>query len=93
MDEKEVGLRDASVQDIQLELIRRRSFHSFNGSMIFASLQRHRDLWLAAWMTRLGFMAGEEGLSPMSLIPLRDLASDRWTFPTTTSSWMTSWWS
>lgn len=71
MDDKEAGLRDASVQDIQLELIRRRSFNSFNGSMIFVSLQRHRDLWLAAWMTRLGVMAGEEGLSPMSLIPLR----------------------
>ena len=39
--------RDASVQDIQLELIRRTTFNAMNGERIVASLLAHRDLWLA----------------------------------------------
>jgi hypothetical protein len=37
-------LRDATVQKIQLELIRRTSFNALEGEKVFASLLRHRDL-------------------------------------------------
>jgi hypothetical protein len=42
------SLRDASVQDIQLELLRRTRFNALDGEQVVASLLKHRDLWLAA---------------------------------------------
>ena len=42
-----LSLRDATVQDIQLELLRRTQFDAIDGERVFASLLRHRDLWLA----------------------------------------------
>ena len=71
-------LTEASVQEIQLELMRRRRFNQFNGPKIVASLRRHRALWQAVLMDRLGFVA-EEG-SPMNwgLIKLRDLPANHW---------------
>jgi hypothetical protein len=41
-----VSLRDATVQEIQLELLRRSSFNALNGERVVDSLLRHRDLWL-----------------------------------------------
>lgn len=78
MNDNETSLRDSSVQDIQLELIRRKRFNSFEGPAIYASLTRNRELWSAAWMPRLGHMTGKDILSAMSLIPLRDLLFNRW---------------
>ena len=70
-------LTEASVQEIQLELIRRWRFNQFDGPKIVASLRRHRHLWRAAMMDRLGFIA-ENGLHNWGLIKLRDLPGNLW---------------
>jgi hypothetical protein len=57
-------LTEASVQEIQLELIRRKQFNFFDGRKIVASLQQHRSLWRAVLMDRTG---------GFDLIKLRDL--------------------
>ena len=75
-----LSLRDASVQDIQLELLRRTSFNDLNGERVVASLLRHRDLWQAVLLDRPGLPNyAEPGLLLMSgLIKLRDLPDNLW---------------
>jgi len=77
-------LADATVQEIQLELIRRASFNEFDGPKVVESLQRHRDKWRAVWMTRFGVHHEEhpDWYPAMSLIPLRDLAGNHWNVDT-----------
>src|SRR5438132_1576736 len=74
------GLGDATVQDIQLELLRRTKFNALDGERVAASLFRHRDLWLAALLDRPGVPNyAEPGLPLMSgLIKLRDLPDNFW---------------
>jgi hypothetical protein len=43
-----VSLRDATVQDIQLELIGRTRFNGYDGGKVYAALMNHRHLWRAA---------------------------------------------
>src|SRR5258708_7624536 len=62
-------LTEASVQEIQLELMRRKQFNSFDGPKIVASLRQHRSLWRAVLMDRSG---------GMDLIKLRDLPDNYW---------------
>ena len=73
-------LRDASVQEIQLELIRRTHFNAFEGERIYASLMKHRSLWLAVLLDRPGMANHDEpGLLLISgLIKLRDLPDNLW---------------
>jgi hypothetical protein len=75
-----LSLRDASVQDIQLELIRRTRFNAMNGERIVASLLRHRDLWLAVLLDRPGLpnYAEPPSLLMAGLIKLRDLPDNLW---------------
>jgi hypothetical protein len=75
-----IALRDASVQDIQLELIRRTRFNAFDGERIFASLLRHRSLWAAAMLDRPGHSPpyGSALLLIDGLIKLRDLPDNIW---------------
>lgn len=75
-----LSLRDASVQDIQLELIRRTKFNAMNGERIVASLLIHRDLWLAVLLDRLGVPSYDKPgrLLTSGLIKLRDLPEDYW---------------
>ncbi len=71
----------ASVQDIQLELVRRTGFNSFDGERIAASLLEHRVLWEAVVFDRLP--ADRTRLLPMSgLIKLRDLRENLWNVDT-----------
>jgi len=70
-------LTEASVQEIQLELMRRRRFNEFDGPNVVASLRRHRKLWRAALMDRLGFVSEKHG-SGWGLIKLRDLPQNYW---------------
>jgi hypothetical protein len=74
------SLRDATVQDIQLELIRRTSFNDFVGERIYASLLRHRSLWKAVLLDRTGVAnyAEAEFLLVGGLIKLRDLPRNTW---------------
>lgn len=75
-----LSLRDASVQDIQLELLRRTAFNAMDGQRIGVSLLRHRDLWLAVLLDRPGVPNyAEPGLLlTAGLIKLRDLPTNLW---------------
>ena len=72
-------LTQASVQEIMLELIRRRRFNDFRGPRVVASLRRHRDLWRAC-LFRSDGLPPKDGamLGAMSLFNLRDIPDDRW---------------
>ena len=73
-------LRDASVQELQLELIRRSSFNAFDGERVYQSLLKHRALWKGVMLTRPGLpnyqKPGE--LLMTVLVPLRDLEHNLW---------------
>src|SRR4051794_16259562 len=73
-------LRDASVQDIQLELLRRTGFNALDGERVCASLLKHRRLWLAALLDRPGVpdYAEPGHLLIAGLIKLRDLPDNLW---------------
>jgi hypothetical protein len=75
-----IFLENASVQDIQLELLRRTKFNALDGERVVASLLQHRDLWLAALLDRPGVPNfAEPGLLLISgLIKLRDLPDNYW---------------
>lgn len=74
-------LIEATVQEIQLELIRRTQFNAFDGERVVAALQAHRDLWEAVLMDRFCF--SEPGWLPRSgLIKLRDLSDNLWNVDT-----------
>jgi hypothetical protein len=75
-----ISLRGASVQDIQLELLRRTSFNALDGEKVMASLLKHRHLWLAALLDRPGIpnYAEPSHLLTSGLIKLRDLPANLW---------------
>ena len=62
----ELDLTQATIQDIQLELIRRHRHNLFDGRRIVADLLAHRDWWEGVLLDR------------MDLIKLRDLSDNRW---------------
>ena len=73
-------LAEASVQDIQLELLRRTDFNALEGARVHASLLKHRDRWLAALLDRPGVpnYAEPRLLLTTALIKLRDLPTNFW---------------
>ena len=73
-------LRDASVQDLQLELLRRTRFNALDGERVCASLLKHRHLWLAALLERPGVPDYTQPgrLLMAGLIKLRDLPDNLW---------------
>jgi len=75
-----VSLREASVQEIQLELLRRTRCNALDGEQVYASLLKRRDLWLATLLDRPGVANyAEPGhLLISGLIKLRDLPDDCW---------------
>lgn len=74
-------LGEATAQDIQLEIIRRRRFNEFDGQAVAALLFEHRELWQAAMMDRLA-LTGFGDLPAMGLIKLRDLPYNLWNVDT-----------
>jgi hypothetical protein len=74
------SLRDATVQEIQLELLRRSSFNALDGERVVESLLRNRDLWLSLLLDRPGLpnYAKSRRLLTMGLIKLRDLPDNLW---------------
>jgi hypothetical protein len=80
MTTESLCLRDASVQEIQLELLRRTSFNALDGERVCASLHRHRHLWLAVLLDRPGIAnyAEPSHLLMSGLIKLRDLPENIW---------------
>ncbi len=75
-----LSLRDATVQDIQLELLRRTQHNLLDGEKVVATLLEHRDLWLAVLLDRMGFCDVHQPshVPAMSLIKLRDLRHNDW---------------
>jgi hypothetical protein len=75
-----LSLRDASVQEIHLELLRRTSFNALDGEKVYASLQKHRPLWRAVLLDRPGVAnyAEPRHLLMCGLIKLRDLDDNLW---------------
>ena len=75
-----VTLRDATVQDIQLELIRRTRFNEFDGERICELLDQYRGHWQAVLLDRPGVPNyNRPGRLLMGgLIKLRDLADNIW---------------
>ncbi len=74
------SLRAATVQDIQLELLRRTAFNALDGERVCASLHEHRKLWLAVLLDRPGVpnYADPGHLLVAGLIKLRDLPDNLW---------------
>ena len=75
-----IALSDATVQELQLELIRRTKFNAFNGQQVFESLITHRALWTATFLDRPGASPryGSALLLIGGLIKLRDLPANIW---------------
>ena len=73
-------LCEASVQDIQLELIRRTKFNTFDGEKICELLRVHRKLWRAVLFDRPGIPNFDKPghLLLSGLIKLRDLEDNIW---------------
>ena len=74
-------LAEATIQEIQLELIRRRHFHAFDGQRVADCLMQHRDLWEAVMMDRLA-ISHPGSLPTMGLMKLRDFRKDEWNVDT-----------
>src|SRR5262245_439308 len=74
------SLRDATVQEIQLELIRRTNFNDFKGERVCTLLEQHRELWRSALFDRPGITnyAEPSQLLISGLIKLRDLEDNIW---------------
>jgi hypothetical protein len=74
------SLRSATVQDIQLELLRRTRFNDLDGERVVASLLKHRALWTAALLDRPGVADYSQPrlLLTAGLIKLRDLPENHW---------------
>lgn len=73
-------LKEATVQELHWELIRRSNYNAFDGRKACAFLERHRALWESVILDRLGFSTGkdDETGSDWGLIKLRDLAGNHW---------------
>ena len=74
------SLRDATVQQIQLELIRRTRFNTFDGEKVCALLEQYREKWRAGLFDRPGFPKYDHPaqLLAAGLIKLRDLDDNIW---------------
>jgi hypothetical protein len=76
-----MSLSEASVQEIQLELIRRRRFHEFDGQRVVACLLENRELWEAVMMDRLA-ISQPGSLPTMGLMKLREFSGGKWNVDT-----------
>src|SRR3954469_23926284 len=75
-------LREATAQDIQLELIRRLRFNMFDGQRVYDFLMKHRQLWQGVVMDRFGFVTTDDTGINWGLIKLRDLPANLWNVDT-----------
>jgi hypothetical protein len=74
-----ISLREASAQELQLELLRRSDIEGLKGEKIVESLFQHRDLWLGVILDRLYvWERTPRHLPAMMMIKLRDLEDDFW---------------
>lgn len=78
---KSKRISEATIQDIQLELIRRRRFRALDGERVADALLRHRDLWEAVMMDRIA-VSNPGFLPALGLVKLRDLLYNEWNVDT-----------
>jgi len=78
---RELRLQEATVQEIQLELIRRTNFNAFHGGEIAAVLQANQHLWEAVIFDSLCTSRSDQLLIG-GLIKLRDLPENIWNVDT-----------
>ncbi len=78
---KGMCLRDATVQDVQLELIRRSQFNAFDGARVAKDLLSHRKLWISVLMDHFG-VPNPPWMPSASLMKLRDLDGNYWNVDT-----------
>jgi hypothetical protein len=72
-------LRSATVQDLQLELIRRTQRNALDGEKIVHSLMKHRALWSAVLLDRQYVYDRSAYDLPLGgMIKLRDLPKNYW---------------
>lgn len=74
-------LTEATVQAIQLELIRRHEHNNFYGEEVAADLMAHQEWWDAVLIDVLG-LASQYGIPGAGLIKLRDLPYNFWNVDT-----------
>jgi hypothetical protein len=74
-------LQEATAQEIQLELIRRRRFHAFDGQQVAKTLLGHRELWESVMMERVS-VSNPGRLPTLGLVKLRDLRHNDWNVDT-----------
>ncbi|MBM3980608.1 MAG: hypothetical protein FJ304_10040 [Planctomycetes bacterium] len=74
------SLQKASIQDIQLELIRRTQHNALDGERVYKSLLKHHVLWQAVLLDRQGVPNYRKpgGLQLAGLVKLRDLTHNLW---------------
>jgi hypothetical protein len=72
------------IQEINLKLMEKASFNSFNGKLVVAELLKNKDLWEAVVMDRefCEKAEAESYLIGCDLIKLRDLSSGYWNVDT-----------
>jgi hypothetical protein len=70
-------LSETTVQEIQLELLRRTEIEALNGQKIHDSLLKHRALWTAVMLDRFVLDNGRK-LPSLGLMKLRNLPDDYW---------------
>jgi hypothetical protein len=74
-----ISILDATVQELQLELLRRTSFNSMYGERVCKSLLDNRSLWTSALFDRLPHWTDTyRHLPPSWLVKLRDLDRNIW---------------
>lgn len=79
--ERQAPLKEASLQAIHMELIRR--VDNIGEEKVAVSLERHADRWLSAWMTNSGSLyPDDQGRFNLCLLPLRDLPRNDWNVDT-----------
>ncbi len=71
------SLTEATVQEIQLELIRRHEYNALHGEQVVKDLLAHRELWRAVMIDRFCFSRPGK-LPATGLIKLRDLEDNFW---------------
>lgn len=74
-----VPLTGATVQEIQLELLRRTAFNNLDGERIARALLEHRDLWLSVMLDRAPIWNIQYMRLPVSwLVKMRDMPHNIW---------------
>lgn len=82
-------LEKATIQELNLELIKKTKFNGFNGAKVVKSLLKNCDLWQSVVMDRTDFVFASDielkrkgSKETISLIKLRDMQENFWNVDT-----------